>query len=32
MKQASLIGMRDQLDHAEMQEMDDLFDQMFGGE
>ena len=24
--------MRDQLDHAEMQEMDDLFDQMFGGE
>ena len=33
MKQASLIAMRDQLDrHAEMQEMDDLFDQMFGGE
>ena len=32
-KQASLIAMRDQLDrHAEMQEMGDLFDQMFGGE
>ena len=33
MKQSSLIAMRDQLDrYAEMQEMDDLFDQMFGGE
>ena len=32
MKQASLIAMRDQLDrHAEMQEMGDLFDEMFGG-
>lgn len=32
MKQASLIAMRDQLDrHAEMQEMDNLFDEMFGG-
>ena len=32
-KQSALIAMRDQLDrHAEMQEMDDLFDQMFGGE
>ena len=31
-KQASLIEMRDELDrHAEMQEMGDLFDQMFGG-
>ena len=31
-KQAKLIEMRDQLDrHAEMQEMGDLFDQMFGG-
>ena len=32
MKQASLIAMRDQLDrHAEMQEMGNLFDEMFGG-
>ena len=32
-QQSALIAMRDQLDrHAEMQEMDDLFDQMFGGE
>ena len=32
MKQASLIAMRDQLDrHAEMQEMGNLFDDMFGG-
>lgn len=31
-KQAVLIEMRDQLDrHAEMQEMGNLFDQMFGG-
>ena len=31
-KQAALIAMRDQLDrHAEMQEMGDLFDEMFGG-
>ena len=32
-QQSALIAMRDQLDrHAEMQEMGDLFDQMFGGE
>ena len=32
-QQSTLIAMRDQLDrHAEMQEMGDLFDQMFGGE
>ena len=32
MKQASLIAMRDQLDrHAELQESDNLFDEMFGG-
>ena len=31
-KQSALIAMRDQLDrHAEMQEMGDLFDEMFGG-
>ena len=31
-KQAALIAMRDQLDrHAEMQEMGNLFDEMFGG-
>ena len=31
-KQASLIAMRDQLDrHAELQESDNLFDEMFGG-
>jgi len=31
-KQASLIAMRDELDrHAEMQEMPNLFDEMFGG-
>ena len=31
-KQSALIAMRDQLDrHAEMQEMDNLFDEMFGG-
>jgi hypothetical protein len=31
-KQAALISMRNQLDrHAEMQEMGDLFDEMFGG-
>ena len=32
MKQASLIAMRDQLDrHAELQESENLFDEMFGG-
>ena len=32
LKQASLIAMRDQLDrHAELQESDNLFDEMFGG-
>ena len=32
-QQSALIAMRDQLDrHAEMQEMDNLFDEMFGGE
>jgi hypothetical protein len=31
-QQSALIAMRDQLDrHAEMQEMGDLFDEMFGG-
>ena len=31
-KQASLIAMRDELDrHAELQEANDLFDEMFGG-
>ena len=31
-KQATLISMRQQLDrHAEMQEMGNLFDEMFGG-
>jgi hypothetical protein len=31
-QQSALIAMRDQLDrHAEMQEMDNLFDEMFGG-
>jgi hypothetical protein len=31
-KQSALITMRDQLDrHAEMQEMGNLFDEMFGG-
>ena len=31
-KQAALIAMRDQLDrHNEAQEMDNLFDEMFGG-
>ena len=31
-KQAALIAMRDELDrHAELQEMGDLFDEMFGG-
>ena len=31
-KQASLIAARDELDrHAEMQEMGNLFDEMFGG-
>ena len=31
-KQAALIAARDQLDrHNEMQEMGDLFDEMFGG-
>lgn len=31
-KQSALIDMRNQLDrHAEMQEMGDLFDEMFGG-
>jgi len=32
MKQAALIAARDELDrHAELQESEDLFDQMFGG-
>ena len=32
MKQAALIAARDELDrHAEMQEMPNLFDEMFGG-
>ena len=31
-QQSALIAMRDQLDrHAEMQEMDNLFDERFGG-
>ena len=31
-QQSALIAMRDQLDrHNEMQEMDNLFDEMFGG-
>jgi hypothetical protein len=31
-QQSALIAMRDQLDrHAEMQEMNNLFDEMFGG-
>lgn len=31
-QQSALIAMRDQLDrHAEMQEMGNLFDEMFGG-
>lgn len=31
-KQAALVSMRDQLDrHAEVQESNDLFDEMFGG-
>jgi len=31
-QQSALMAMRDQLDrHAEMQEMGDLFDEMFGG-
>ena len=31
MKQAALIAARDELDRREMQEMPNLFDEMFGG-